>query len=399
MHHKFASKNNQIRKERRASVGRARRSVGEASNMEQVRKLSERRKAVSNDIERALDNMDKIAAESKRVGELAHHARSTLDALDMEFERQTKLDKLDVSFLFFATALQCIRQYWLSNDKFRFEKDSEPSNMLKRKLKKDYSEILLGPVPYDAFKKTASFQILDINTGLSGVNHRYTTLGHDPLLGWIFGTINIATDSLTKNNLALESYRVINSTHIDAPVPFPALVTECSELFSDYKFAACCVVRQATHFATDAFTKMGLPIPVLNQISPDITSTLMKSGIDVYGVTRSIAAATLINTVIAVVHGLFYDHNRYGNRDVYEVKTRKILCYSNAIASTSNIILGAIRLAGGDVSSLKTLDIGGLIVTVYRLTTDAAFIQKVKEDFIFGGFDRLIQGDEYDFET
>lgn len=367
--------------------------------MGQLEKMTERRRAVSKDIDLALDNMEKTASESRRVSELAHRARYTLDALDAEFERQTKLDKLDVSFLFLATALQCIRQYWLSNDSFRFEKDSDPSNMIKRKMKKEYAEILLAPVPYDAFKKTDAFSTLDINTKVSGANHRYTTLGHDPLLGWIFGTINIATDSLTKNNIPLESYRVINSTHVDAPVPFPTLVAECSELFHDYKFAACCVARQATHFATDAFTKMGLPIPVLNQISPDITSTFLKSGIDVYGVTRAIAVATLINTVVAAIHGLFYNPEKYGSRDVYEVKTRKILSCSNVIASTSNVILSAVRLAEGDISALKTLDIGGLVVTVYRLTMDAAFIQKVKEEFIFGGFDRLIQGEGYDFGT
>lgn len=56
------------------------------------------------------------------------------------------------------------------------------------------AEILTGSVPYDAIKTGAHVS----GTGLSGTTHRYRTLGHDPILGWIFGTANILTNSLTK---------------------------------------------------------------------------------------------------------------------------------------------------------------------------------------------------------
>ena len=35
---------------------------------------------------------------------------------------------------------------------------------------------------------------------MGGRYHRMYTLGHDPILGWIFGTANILTDCITFNN-------------------------------------------------------------------------------------------------------------------------------------------------------------------------------------------------------
>ncbi|GAA0097112.1 hypothetical protein UT300011_05760 [Clostridium perfringens] len=107
--------------------------------------------------------------------------------------------------------------------------------------------------------------------------------------------------------------------------------------------------------------------------------------------------SSLINMIIAAIHGLFYDETKYPNRDIYEVKTRKILSYSNAIASASNIIYVAISAYLGNEGAIKKLDVGGLIVTIYRLLSDSKFIREVKEEFVFGSFNKLIQGEQYNF--
>ena len=69
---------------------------------------------------------------------------------------------------------------------------------------------------------------------------------------------------------------------------------------------------------------------------------------------------------------------------LYEVRTRKILSYSNLIATTSNLVVTA---AARDI---RLLDVGGLAVTVYRLVTDQKFIREVKEEFVFGQFKDII---------
>ena len=72
---------------------------------------------------------------------------------------------------------------------------------------------------------------------------------------------------------------------------------------------------------------------------------------------------------------------------LYEVKTRKILSYSNLIASSSNLAVVSIT------KDMKLLDLGGLGVTIYRLITDKKFIRQIKEEFIFGNYRDLIMGE------
>ena len=82
--------------------------------------------------------------------------------------------------------------------------------------------------------------------------------------------------------------------------------------------------------------------------------------------------------------------NLYPNKNLYSVKTRKILSYSNLIASASNVIAVAIAAAVGVSSgnpevvkkALNYLDIGGIMVTVYRVISDRNFICEVKKEFL-----------------
>ena len=69
---------------------------------------------------------------------------------------------------------------------------------------------------------------------------------------------------------------------------------------------------------------------------------------------------------------MFYKNNN--PRDLYEVRTRKILLISNSIAST--IINAAIT------KNPKNLDIGSLLNTVTHLFPDIRFIVKIKQKFI-----------------
>lgn len=368
--------------------------------MSSLEELKQKRELLNKKAEAIFSNMDMIIEENYRVANIAHNASFILDDLDKEFEKKTSLKGFDISFLFFATALQCIRQYILSNEKFRFNKASDADKVIDKPLskilnnsdiKRDYKDILLSGVPYDIIPTS------NWGTGLNVQNHRELTLGHDPLFGWIFGTINIMTSSLTKKDLLLSSY-IVKGNNIGSVTSFDSLLLESIDIFQeDYKILIAAVSKQAIHYASDVFTKKGLPLPILNNIAPDFNSKLIKNNIDVYGVLRGATVSTLINAIVATIHSLFYDDSKYSSREIYEVKTRKIISYSNAIASASNVIGVAIRTYLGDKSALKKLDIGGIMVTLYRLINDYNFIKKVKEEFVFGTFDKLIQGQEYEF--
>ena len=75
------------------------------------------------------------------------------------------------------------------------------------------------------------------------------------------------------------------------------------------------------------------------------------------------------------------------DKKLYEVRTRKILSYSNLIAMSSNIGFVAIT------KDITKLDVGGMAVTIYRLITDTKFVRQVKEEFIFGSYKDMIMGD------
>lgn len=68
------------------------------------------------------------------------------------------------------------------------------------------------------------------------------------------------------------------------------------------------------------------------------------------------------------------------------------MSYSNLIATASNVIYVALSAYFGNEKSLEKLDVGGMIVTVYRLITDKKFIRAVKEEFIFGSYRNMIMG-------
>jgi hypothetical protein len=100
----------------------------------------------------------------------------------------------------------------------------------------------------------------------------------------------------------------------------------------------------------------------------------------------SAGIAIIINMIVGLIHGLFYKEEKDGQRKLYEVRTRKILSNSNLLASASNVLYVAVSASLGNVDSIKKLDIGGFIITLYRLFTDTAFIQKIKEEYVFGNF-------------
>lgn len=306
------------------------------------------------------------------------------------FSDQTKLTKGDIAILLLTVALQIARQYVFSNEKFRFNTASDADNAIKKPLEKiipgQWQDFLLGPVPYDAVKRE------DTNsnsTGLSGNTHRYRTLGHDPVLGWIFGPVNILTSSLTKSNF-VTTYEIRNMKIGDGYTAgtFGAVNDSVIKAQEDKLNLPAAIVKQVIHFGTDYFTRQGLPLPFISSIDNATAQKFVQHyNIDTYSVTRGATISTFINTLISIIHSLFYNPNKHGNRKLFEVRTRKILLIANMIASTSNVIYVAVS------KDLKKLDLGGLLVTIGRIFTDVSFIAQIENEFILREFDKIFQKD------
>ena len=315
-------------------------------------------------IDANLRNAQKVIDESNRVADVAHNASEILDDLDREFEEKTSLDKLDVAFLFLAAAIQCVRWYFLPNDKYRLT-SQEGDKLAEKVTPKNWQDILLAPVPYDRVG-----------------GHRFKTLGHDPIMGWIFGPVNILSDSATMYDFT--------TVPISTAEAFgQAYQQSCAEPIN----LPVAIARQALHFGSDYFTKQGLPLPFFMTADNSLAAQMLtKLHIDMWSVMRSATLAGFVNMFIAWLHRLFYDPAKYTSPRVYEVKTRKILRYSNVIASSSNVLYTAIS---GD---LTRIDAGGMLVTLWQMIRDRKFKRDVKAEFLSESFNAKIRGDGYGFE-
>ncbi|MCL2217585.1 MAG: hypothetical protein FWB91_11290 [Defluviitaleaceae bacterium] len=321
-----------------------------------------------------------------------------LDEINEQFAKKTGFKKGDLIFLVTAIALQCTRQYvigpWLK--KLRSDASADDEKGRKGKAEPGWyyvatENILTNSVPFDA---TAYGEADSIQDFLKGGNHRTMTLGHDPLLGWIFGTANILTSTLTRASWNLASahvkYQPGRGNVIHSLADIRKIFIACKERLFDEglegKLAVGLgIIREAIHLKSDIGTKSSLPIPTIPTASPEFAKELARYGIDTASVGTEIGLSALINALISMVHRLFYDES-VDDPKLYEVRTRKILLLSNTIASTSNVIVTAFT------KNPKILDVGGLIVTITRLVSDVRFICKVKQEFIQSALDVHFQG-------
>lgn len=333
-----------------------------------------------------------------------------LNEINRKFSEKTGIvNKTDMAFLTIATALQVAKSlvFPYVAEQFDYGKSFEPSERLEHNdkgIEKAHREandkfrdkhlenhgkghwinILYQTVPYDITKGSK-----DLGINMGGKYHRMYTLGHDPILGWIFGTANILTDCITFNNFHTNRIsRVDPITGKKRMVITPEVVflgtmfKECyDEVKLDFLNLPAALFAQAQHLKSDEFTKLGLPVPLLSSINENFASKLYSENYDALCLSRdakivgaSFVISKLFDIIISLTHGLFRKEDE--DKDLFEIRTRKILLISNAIASTSTVVNAAIT------SNPKKLDIGSLLNTATHLFTDLRFVVKIREEFI-----------------
>ena len=205
-----------------------------------------------------------------------------------EFENKTKLNKLDLTIMVFAAGIQVLRWAMISNssllgdmarpdaanvDKLVDKAKNVATNatqtvvdnvpFLPPTLPELVQGLFLHQVPYDAISRSERFMLAHpgMMPGLSGSNHRYKTLGHDPIAGFLFGTANIATKTLSVNEplQLFPSYHVKNM-EIDACTDMYHVLKWTGEMVTEHpEVVGGALITQAVHIGTDVFTKAGLP--------------------------------------------------------------------------------------------------------------------------------------------
>ena len=361
---------------------------------------------------------EEVAYEDLLTKEEFQFCIDEVERINNEFSNKTGIfNKKDLSFLMVATALQTAR--WLiiqsicgdlgqtidkdarldHNDKSIKESVKESNKSFQKHFEnhghresiknyKSWEQILFSSAPYDTAVGSAAF-----GENLEGGYHRYKTLGHDPILGWIFGTANFITDTCTLSNY--NSYRIsrVGTPHFSEPTNLGTIFYEVFDSTKeDWLRLPAGIFAEFVHLKSDVFTKLGLPVPVLETFSESLAGDLYKSQYDSLCLLKDLAIvgnqaawSILINMIISLVHGLLYNPEKDGDRKLYEVRTRKILCISNALASAGNIAYAV------GTEDWRKLDVGGIMVTLYRLFTDARFISRIKKQFIEGEMDKVLE--------
>ena len=371
-------------------------------NKEEFRR---RQAAIKAKSDKLWGDIEEHRAEEERVIDVLHNAESILEKLDMTFEERTSLSKTDVSILMLATALQLVRIYclpkfqekYLDENRLDHEDDlikemekeevenykEKHKNWESKKSKKGYrswQEIAFTiKVPYDATRHS--------NEGyherkMHGGQHRVKTLGHDPILGWIFGVANIITDTITicpeyilgEKKLripCLESYNVdmrkgAGLCWKDRIATLDVFDNCLDSIKEDKHRLYAALFSQGLHLTSDKYTHLGLPVPFLSLIDSDKAYDIYKDGYDYLDylydtqiLRRTLSSASqsiMINMIIGAIHKFFYNPNTDFDKELYNVRTRKIILYSNMIATTSDVVQTAIRAYAGDENAIKNFD-------------------------------------------
>lgn len=388
--------------------------------------LLARKNATIKALDNTISSLDDKQKEVERLHSIAINTTNILNDLDEEFAKRTSLNRQDIAFLFTATALQCIRIYVI-NALTKVEPAGAENK--KEDLLHKLQDRLLGKlndgvdttpdvyyaplmqicttrgVPYDATR------FKGINHGFfKEANHRFATFGHDPIIGLVLGTSNILTNTITCRAKGPLPLPIPITCHVeyDANLKNPCIGDICStietlkaassRLDNDATSIVAALIKQVIHIGTDLYTPCGIQIPGANLIlnnryAEELTKYISAGDIIKFGMSYQIY--NLINILISSVHLLTCPSTDHRERELYHVKTMKILEYSNIIATGSDVIIHAVRAYFGNAKVLKEIDFAGLIGTIIMLFRNETIKRKIKREFILGEYERIVLGDSY----
>ena len=381
--------------------------------------MSDLLKELDNDIGKFESDMLERELRLIKFHDLLNHIPEEVDAISEDFRRITNLKKEDYPFVFLCAGLQAIRQYVITDFKTRLD-DQEAANKTKGKTKEEslrgqhryyqsIPRIRLNPVPFDA-----TWGSKELGAGVSGKNHRFDCLGHDPILGFFFGTLNIMTGTITVveglsksdkfSNFGINNYFIKTDVlsvvkngkeslqNRDKLVEKAGSMSEIIEavyqrIKSDPEEGLMALgislQKELIHLKSDKVTTQSLPIPGVSLISSDLSQNLSEIGIDLENLETIGKQAICSYLINKIIHFLYYliHKSTDGYTDEHRVRLQKILNVGNTISTITNL---AYCLVGSmfNESCFKKFDIGGTIITYSQLTNSAEFINVMEREYI-----------------
>lgn len=328
-----------------------------------------------------------------------------LDNATAEFNKLTSIfNKKDIPFFIFSLILQGAVKYAIKamremSDKELADKTPFHGNEKTCRSGNRYyctrEEIIANPVPFDATRRVYDKDYYNGKDGglpgFSGLNHRTRALGHDPILGLIFGTANIMTSTITRNDFM--SWHVETFTHTGYNNPHDSISDPAStlQIFTSiysrlqsegkegWMTLGCALLKEIVHLLSDIPSRQSLPFPIISVFSEKWAKRLSLYGLNFGTIAQGGFALMLINWLIGFLHGLCRGKNE--DEALYEVRTRKIIMYSNALATVSDLALSLYLAYHGDKNAMRKFDLGGYMVTLYQISHSTKVISEIETEF------------------
>ena len=402
-----------------------------------MRKYKKLKEKVNKQFENRISKLEEVSKNMKEFIEINNKMPDNFEKLDKivgdidkEFAEKTGiLNKKDQMFLWTAVALQVSRMYIISEitkvenaqkgelekslKKFQQEKIfknfQNTEDIVNQEYRASLKQILTDKVPYDATKGGGKFELF------KGANHRFATLGHDPILGYIFGTANILTNTITTVQIPLVSTYHIKYNEIYGNPQITELAStilmfsKVGERIKEDKIAvALALIKQIIHIGTDLYTPKGIQIPganlVLSKKNAENLTRYINTG-NIIKVTSSAIIATVINFIISILHNLLYNETSDISRELYNVRTQKILKVSNIIAESLNIAYVGANIGIGMYTGnstlikegVKRIDLGGYIVAVHQIVKSSLVQEKIRREYLENRLYDKFLGENYSF--
>ena len=176
--------------------------------------------------------------------------------LNNEFNQIYKLDKIDIAITILAGIVGAavdIVMVGIPEKSTEGLKAGPLSNYIREYFDKVFSKEEMSKlanskdskVPYDAQDNRNTTIYIQ---GLSSYYHRLLQLGHDPLLGFVFGVADILSGTMTTIDKNGDIVRQVIEKYADRK--------------EEHLFSA--LAKQFKHFKSDITTSMGLPVPLMS---------------------------------------------------------------------------------------------------------------------------------------
>lgn len=359
--------------------------------------------------EQMVSRMDKKLAHRINVYE---HSEDILSKAQTEFRKLSSIfNKKDIGFLILACLLHGLAKFEIRKMRVMKDKDLAKMNPLHHeehsmRANRPYycsrEEIINCPVPFDAIilnplYKTPLMECL--KPGFKGTNHRFTALGHDPLLGLVFGTANIMTGTITRSDfrswhIRTEQHeRLKRNGHIAAEMLdticepastvaiFDAVYTRIEKEGKDgWLTLGTALAKETVHLLTDVPSTMSLPIPFVSAISSDFAHRLSLYGINTGTIAEGAIANKVINFIIAFLHRLCMEDGV--DEQSYKARTTKIITLASMLATSGDLVLTLYQAYLGDMKSLRKFDLGGYLCTLRKMVSSTRVINQLECEYM-----------------